>query len=383
MSDIKALLETLRDHTRTDRSRARALPGFFYLSEELARLEEQALFAKGWVALGREGELPKPGDYFVTELGDEPLLVVRDHDDKVRVLSNVCRHRGMPLAEGSGNARAFSCPYHGWTYCNDGRLIGAPFMQKVPGFDRDACTLPEFRSELWGGFIFANLSDTAPPFSRRLAPIEPTIANYHMPEMRHVFSEEVVWATNWKSLLENFMEGYHLSIVHSRSLGAITPTKLCEHFPAGDAYMGYKSWYPSSCPDRGDCHSDLTADERRCSVMLCVYPGLVLGLCPHQLLYMCLRPRGADQVAARWGLAVHGDVPHVEIEERLALYRTINAEDKAQLEKLNRGLASSRYEPGRLAPEDYEGTLRDFWQYLARELAGTAKDDSSQPVAAA
>lgn len=383
MNEIENLLETLTTLVGADRSYARALPGAFYLSEAVARLEQNKLFAKGWVALGREDEVPEAGDYFVTELGDEPLLVVRDHEGKVRVLSNVCRHRGMPLAEGSGNARAFSCPYHGWTYRNDGRLIGAPFMQKVPGFDRDACTLPEFRSELWGGFIFASLSEAPPPLSQRLAPLEPMIANYHLAEMRHVFSEEVVWTTNWKSLLENFMEGYHLSVVHSRSLGGITPTKLCEHFPAGDAYMGYKSWYPSSCPDRGDCHPDLTADERRCSVMLCVYPGLVLGLCPHQLLYMCLRPRGAGQVAARWGLAVHGDVPHAEIEERLALYRTINAEDKAQLEKLNRGLASSWYQPGRLAPEDYEGTLRDFYQYLARELVSAAKDDSSQSSAAA
>lgn len=368
MSEVEILLQMLAERAGTDRPRARALPGRFYLSEEFARLEEERLFANGWVAIGRVDELGAPGDYFATEVGKEPLLVVRDQGGRIRILSNVCRHRGMLLAEGSGNAPAFSCPYHGWTYRNDGRLIGAPFMREMSGFDRGACALPEFRSEIWGGFLFVNIGGTAAPLAPGLAPLEPMIAHYHMAEMRHVFIEEVVWDTNWKSLVENFMEGYHLSMVHAASLGPVTPTHLCEHFPAGFAYMGYKSHYPESCPDRGDCHPDLTAEERRYSVMFCVYPGLVIGLCPHQILYMCLRPKGAGKVAARWGLAVHGDVPEAEVEERLALYRTINAEDKAQLEKLKRGLASDRYEPGLLAPEDYEGTIRDFQDYLTRAL---------------
>jgi phenylpropionate dioxygenase-like ring-hydroxylating dioxygenase large terminal subunit len=371
----------LRVLANLDEHQARALPGHFYTSERLLALEEAVLFRNGWVCLGRADEIVEPGDFFTTELSGEPLLVVRDSGRKLRVLSNVCRHRGMILAEGAGNAAVFTCPYHAWSYRADGTLIGAPLMRNTPGFDRKDCSLPEFASEVWQGFIFVNLDRNAPPLHPQLAGLLPEIENYHLDDMRHAFSEEVVWNTNWKSLVENFMEGYHLSVVHSTSLKHITPTDLCKHFTAGEAYMGYRAWYPDTCPERGNCHPDLSAEQRRYSVMFCVYPAMVIGLVGAQVLYMCLRPNGTDSVIARWGLAVYGDVEADELAARLDLYRKVNAEDKAQLEKLARGQKSAHYVPGLLAPADYEGTIRDFQNYLASRLVPEVKTDKDRPVA--
>src|SRR5580700_853519 len=120
---IRAELAQLRHLTR---NHARTMPAAYYTSSEFLELEKDELFRKEWICIGHEGEIPASGDYFTTDLVDEQLLVVRGSDDCVRVLSNVCRHRGNVVARGAGNARRFTCGYHAWSYGLDGKLAAAP-----------------------------------------------------------------------------------------------------------------------------------------------------------------------------------------------------------------------------------------------------------------
>ena len=113
--DIGELLEALAEIKGMDASETRTLPPAFYVSEEFLELEKQEIFLKEWLCVGRVEEIPKPGDYFASELLDEPLIVARGQDGKVRVLSNVCRHRSSVVVEGRGNSANFVCPYHAWT----------------------------------------------------------------------------------------------------------------------------------------------------------------------------------------------------------------------------------------------------------------------------
>lgn len=375
------MIDTLREYAKLPPDQAKTLPADFYTSADFLAFEEENLFRKEWVGLGREDEIPNPGDYFTTEVLGEPLLIVRGKDQKVRVLSNVCRHRGMLIAEGKGSRNIFTCPYHAWSYRDDGSLLRASLMEDVAGFESTQCRLPEFTSELWGGFIFVNLDGTATPLFPRLEGLDSIIKNYHISEMNHAFSEEVTWGTNWKSLVENFMEGYHLSVVHSKTLRDITPTALCEKFPPGPGYMGYKSHYPDSLPERGACHPDVTEKEKRYSVMFCVYPNVVIGLCPHQVVYMCLRPTGVGSVSVRWGIADYGNnTDEEESNNRLEFYRKVNGEDKAMLEKVQIGLKSRAYNvTSPLAPPDYEGTIWDFFQYVSRTLTGERAEPEVAP----
>jgi phenylpropionate dioxygenase-like ring-hydroxylating dioxygenase large terminal subunit len=151
---------------------------------------EEALFRREWVCLGRAEEVSRPGDYFTTSLLDEPLLVCRNKKDEVVVLSNVCRHRGSLIASGSGNKHRFSCPYHAWTYTNDGQLVGAPHMGEVSEFSLTDYGLPKFSSEVWQGFIYVNLDGTAAPLSQRLAKLESSIAGYQVQNMQICYSTE-------------------------------------------------------------------------------------------------------------------------------------------------------------------------------------------------
>ena len=172
MSDTSTLLADLEAMLALDARHSRPFSSAMYTSTEVAALERERIFLREWVCVGHVGEIPNPGDYYTTELADEPLLIVRGEDAEVRVLSNVCRHRGMTLRAAGGCESRLSCPYHGWTYDLTGRLVGAPYMDSVEGFRLAEHHLPTFASEVWQGFVFVNLDGNAATLAPRLAGAE-------------------------------------------------------------------------------------------------------------------------------------------------------------------------------------------------------------------
>lgn len=217
----------------------------------------------------------------------------------------------------------------------------------------------------------AEVPDTgdAPPLAPRLTGLDAILKNFHTDEMHHVFVTEEIWDANWKCLLENFMEGYHLSRVHPQTLGGRTPTRLCEKFESGEGYTGYRANYPHTAPFRGNCHPDLTEKEKSCSTLFSIYPAMVASQSSDVLAYMSLQPAGVDQVRIRWGLSVYDkDMPAAEIQSRVELWQAINAEDQIKLAKVQHALHSKSAVSGPLAPDDFEGTIRDIYGYLAKRL---------------
>ncbi len=352
-----------------DHSEARSMPPAFYTSSEFCDLEKTSLFRKQWIGLGRADQIPKPGDYFTVDLVGEPLIVVRGQDSQINILSNVCRHRGSLIAEGTGTAKNFICPYHAWSYATDGKLLRAPLIAERSDFDVENCRLPRFACELWGGFIYVNLSNEAPPLVPQLAGLSELLTHYHMDDMVELHGEEDIWNTNWKCLVENFMEGYHLSSVHQKTLHSITPTRLCRHYPSGEGYFGYFANFPEDLAQRGAYHSDLTAEERQRSVMFAVPPGHVGSVTGHIVTYLYLQPHTSDTVKVKRGIAfLDPEIPGEELKAAVDLFERTMAEDMGQLRALQTGLKSKSAETAPLAPADFEGNVWDFYQYLARKL---------------
>lgn len=142
-----------------------ALPACAYTDAGLFGIEQDAIFARSWQFVGHVEKLHEPGDYFVLEVAGESLLVVRENSDTVNAFYNVCAHRGVRLLDGEGCKPRFSCPYHGWTYDCQGRLVATPNAQNVSGFDKSAYRLRACRVELYHGLVFVNLDDEAPPLA--------------------------------------------------------------------------------------------------------------------------------------------------------------------------------------------------------------------------
>ena len=132
--------------------------------------------------VGHESQIAKPGDYLVQEVAGESLIVVRDKGDALRGFYNVCRHRGTRLCEESrGHVSAIQCPYHAWTYALDGRLIGAPHMDDVPGFEKSDYALHAVNLASWEGFIFLNLAHSPSSLEKVFAPLSGKFSHWNLP----------------------------------------------------------------------------------------------------------------------------------------------------------------------------------------------------------
>ena len=361
---------------------ARAMPREFYTDPRFLALEREQLFMREWICVGRREEVAKPGDFMAVQICDEPVIVVHGEDGTIRALSNVCRHRGTVMASGQGNKRRIVCPYHHWSYDTAGRLLTAPRMNERADFDPAACRLPEFACALWQGFVFICLASDPPALLPRLAALEDMVRPYHLEEtvLRYVADE--VWQTNWKCLLENFMEGYHLSALHHQTLHKVNPTKLCRHFPPGEAYFGYHAGFSPDLPRSQKGHPDLSNSQIDDCVMFAVPPGLAVGCAGDYSSFICLQPESIDRVRVKQGLIFFGpDWPQTTVDWAVDLFQKTMAEDKTVLVNLAKGLKSRHYRPGPLGPEDCEGPIWDFYGYMNRRLGPVlAGDPASRSV---
>lgn len=378
-TDTALALRELRDGTA---SAPLSMPPSFYTDAAMLPLEIERVFLNGWVCVGRADAVAEPGDYFTLELFDEPLIVVRGTDGAVSVLSNVCRHRGSRLLDGSGRTKRLTCPYHRWAYALDGVLLAAPLVDESATFDRAGCRLPAFPVAEWMGWLFVNLDGRADDFHAAVDGLDGYVRNYHPEEMRGVETTSERWPLNWKCLAENFMEGYHLTPVHRRTLHPMTPTRLCRKVPGGAGWTAYKSHYSESFAGRRPFHPDMTEEERALSMMVWIYPSFVAAISPNSAVWMSITPDGAESLQTRWGVVAREALfESGEARERFEFARAFNAEDRARLIDVQKGLHSRFATRGHLAPPDYEGTVVDFYRYVAERLDGTSPPDSRHPHA--
>lgn len=191
---------------------ARTLPAAWYADLDHFVRERDAVFRQGWSCVGVLDDVADPGSYFTADAGGQPVLVVRDTDGVLRAFLNVCRHRGAPLADGCGHARALGCPYHGWVFRLDGSLSRAGGMDGVAGFDPAASALFPVAITTWARFVFVNPSGTAGPFD--LGPLAAALAPYPIGDYVLHAREQHRRAFNWKLAVENFSENFHTPFIH-------------------------------------------------------------------------------------------------------------------------------------------------------------------------
>src|SRR5205823_1239724 len=168
------IMATFIKATQAYQQGQRTLPRRYYVDAGVYAEEQERIFARRWVCVGRAAELGAPGEYVVRAIAGESVILVRGQDGAVRAFYNVCRHRGTRLCDGARGrlSETIQCPYHAWTYTLDGALIGAPHMNEVAGFDKRDYPLHPVALAAWEGFLFVNLARDPEPFARAFAPIE-------------------------------------------------------------------------------------------------------------------------------------------------------------------------------------------------------------------
>lgn len=355
---------------------ATAMPTDVYLSEELLALEQKNIFEKEWLCAGRTDDIPKAGDYLTYDIGDQPIIVIRNKNGSIRGMSNVCLHRMMKLLEGRGNARRITCPYHAWTYKPDGQLLAAPHMDKSACFDVKKMKLPEVRCEIWHGWIYVTLNPKATPVAERLKKLDKVVGRYQMENYVGIVSEDHEWDTNWKLLCENFMEGYHLPVAHRATVGGFFPVEDTK-FDAKGSHDAFTYQYFGKTDDApvGTAHpknKHLRGRYRRTSILPTIFPSHMFALAPDHLWYLSLQPSGTGKVRIRYGASVAPEVlehhPDLEgfIKETKWFLSTVQEEDRYVVEGIYKGTKAPLSTPGPLCWLEREN--HEFTQYLARRL---------------
>ncbi|MGB0737370.1 MAG: aromatic ring-hydroxylating oxygenase subunit alpha [Ilumatobacteraceae bacterium] len=291
------------------------LPPALYTSEEVLEFERDAIYAREWLCVGRAERIPEPGDWFTVNIAREPIIVVRDKEGDVRAMSAVCQHRAMQVCEGEGNTTTFKCPYHHWIYGLDGRLLGAPAMERTENFEKSDWGLPQMRVELWMGFIFVNLDADAAPLSPTLERYSKYLVNYDLENAvcPGTFTlEDMPW--NWKVMFENFNDGYHANRLH-QYVQDFCPSNLSA-FPepwsddsnvifrtSGYTHLdgGFNATHRVIMP----VYPDLTEEERSRSTFALVPPTLCFGTAPDQCFFFLVRPKTAQTIDVEIGYIFH------------------------------------------------------------------------------
>ena len=199
---------------------------YFYDSEHYAR-EEKLIFERSWMSVGHASLIPKPGDYMVRGVGSQEIIVLRDNEGEVRAYYNVCRHRARELLQDKGNIKRIPCPYHGWTYDLSGDLLHARNSENVPGFDKSCWGLSPVRLERIGGFLYVCLDPNTPSMREMYDGLHKDVEDLE-PELDDlVHSHQMVFdiACNWKLATENFLEAYHIRMVHPMMYEAFDMSK--------------------------------------------------------------------------------------------------------------------------------------------------------------
>jgi phenylpropionate dioxygenase-like ring-hydroxylating dioxygenase large terminal subunit len=377
---LDALLDTLAEYPGLADTACRSLPREAYTSPELHALEIKAIFEKSWLCVGRAEYVPNAGDYYTIDVMGEPVIIVRGKDGEVRALNSVCRHRAMPVAQGKGNTGRFICPYHAWTYALDGRLIGAPHMEQSQIFDKETCRLPPYRLESWMDFLFVNLDDDAAPLQPVMASMDKAVANYRIGEQTEIFHYETEWAGNWKLSAENSMEYYHHIALHATTVGVQMPARgtyipanpatdetfTHERCKMGDEFIGGAS-HPMN--PQGDLRG-LTQEELTTGYMVYVFPAFTMAMRAGTNNWLSFRPDGPERTKILGGYLMWKDVVASDPglgEARRDMIARVNEEDSLATSELAKAMRSRK--TGRGALSHFEGTVAQFYKYLARTLA--------------
>jgi Rieske 2Fe-2S family protein len=339
-----------------------ALEPRLYLEPEIVELEQRAIFERTWQLAGHVSDLGPPGTYVTTNVGDQPVLVVRDHDGALRAFRNVCRHRGSRLLTGSGACgKAIRCLYHGWTYRLDGTLIGVPEGRAIEGLDRSRLGLHQVRAEEFCGLLFVNLDPGAEPLGERLGGLAERLAPYRLSELER-FGQDSGGSTqpaNWKVVVENYIEGYHIPIAHPSLMRLLDYQRYAVEL--------HDDWVWFEAPMR-DKPSDnrlerayqrlatpmpgLRPEDRRVWRFVLIYPNTTIDLYPDQVNTWRLWPNGPEETLDEWGTFRFPGAPAASrFAQRLNnwLNTEVLKEDVGLVDNVQRGLRTRGYHPGPLS----------------------------------
>ncbi len=326
------------------------LDASLYTGEDTYRREQATLLRRAWRLVGHENMLPNAGDYLTDLVGGAPVVAVRGADGEIRAFNNVCRHRAGPLAtDFSGNCgKELVCKYHGWRYALDGRLRNAVDFGAAEGFDPREFSLFPARLESWRGFLFVNLDAHATPVLEELAPLEALWSRRDITVHPFTLRRTHEIACNWKTYIENYLEGYHVKSVHPELSSQIEADQYT-------VTMHGSISVHEAPPTGGGATNGLWA---------WAWPDLGINVYHNGLMMERMTPLGPDRTRLDY-LYFYDPAHRDELDWMLKSSDQVTIEDKLICEQVQANLSAGVYRAGVLSPKHEAGVA--WFQNRVRE----------------
>jgi Rieske 2Fe-2S family protein len=354
--------------------RAKSLAQKYFVSAETFVEEQCGIFSKEWLLVGHQSQIAKPGDYFVQTVAGESLIIIRDKDEAVRGFFNVCRHRGSRLIENNdGDCSTIQCPYHAWTYGLDGRLMGAPHMDEVSGFDKADYPLQPVNLGVWEGFIFVNLEENPTPLEKWLAPLTGKFSHWNMSILHRANRIEYDVRANWKLMFENYSECYHCPGVHPQ-LQKVSPYDSAENDLHQGPFLGgfMKINAGKSLTKSGNACAAFVGEIENLQQVFyySIFPNMLLSLHPEYVMVHQLWPQSSDRTLIVCDWLFHPDAfkrKDFNPEDAIEFWDMTNKQDWHVCELSQQGIASCAYVPG---PFSSRESIPAAWdEYYLRRMS--------------
>ena len=368
------------------------LPAEAYTSQRFFDLEQDRVFAHSWTLCGFAHELPSAGDVMPVTVAGRPIVLVRGKDGVLRAFHNVCRHRGLKLVDAPcSGRRRLVCPYHNWSYALDGRLInatnfGGHGVHVVEGFDYETHGLAEVPCRQWHDWIFVNVAGNEPDFERFLAPLLQHLDGIDLGRIEYLYKiDSGIFECNWKFICENFIEPYHVPVVHPETAAG---QPLDQHYMVGDDHLvgcavdvegngAGKPAKPGKPAKSGDRRArDLCLDISARYLLL--FPNFLFFIyfgAETHINVMLNVPLAAGQTHQRRVIyQLGGEHPTEEtVEGWRALTDDVIAEDRAMVERLQEGRRSPVLADGGVLSPVWEASERAFQDLIMAAVLGPSE----------
>jgi Rieske 2Fe-2S family protein len=359
------------------------LPQVYYTSDAVFAREMQRIFTDRWLFAGHVHQIPEAGDFFLFQIAQENLIIVRDRQGQTRAFFNVCRHRGARVCtEEKGRfASGIQCPYHAWTYGLDGALVGAPIMGEVATFSKEDYPLKSAAVQVWEGLIFVNLASEPEPFEQAFGPLFGKFSRWQIADLQSVHRTVYEVDANWKLLFQNYSECYHCPGVHP-VLNQLTPFRNSINDLEEGPFLGG----PMQMSQAG---GSMTMSGARCAAPLgevagddldlvyyyTIFPNIFLSLHPDYVLIHRGDPIAVDRTRIVCEWFFHPDAiakQDFDPQPAIEFWDMTNRQDWHLCSISQQGISSRAYSPGPYS--DLESQLAAFDREYLRALGDDAPE---------
>ena len=330
-----------------DPARSMSLRADAYTEPKWAQADLRGIFARTWQWICHVEKLTAPGSYVSATVAGMPIAVVRDRSGALRAFYNVCKHRAHELLSGSGTTRNIVCPYHAWTYGLDGSLRAARRADRMPTFDTSEICLDQVLVEEFAGMVYVNLDTTAAPLSEQAGDLAADIALWapDVAGLTHAKRLRYDVRSNWKNVVDNFLECYHCHIAHREFVDLVDM----------DTYEvrthGIWSSHFAEAGKHENAAYDVSAATVNEHAVWWLWPNTCLLRYPGRGNFMVFQilPAGADRTLETWDFYLETPEPNeAEVESIRYIDDVLQQQDIVLVESVQRGMRTPAFTQGRI-----------------------------------